>query len=232
MLARKLSMDEEQAREIAERIAAGHAFDLHVLEGEEFPEITTREAFAVLIQAVLLSPTSLRKELLRCREAWWNETHRTLVILDWFSEGWWHLVSTCARESILSSDDIRSTMEIHVQEADRLTLRLGRDDIGHWNNALNEVCNGFVVANFQAAIGIPEDRAAILMEKLYMAAPDNPETFSLDELLALRNALTTVLAELDSREYLTRMGFTIEEGKQMRNALDFLAGQLRFHQTA
>ncbi len=41
-----------------------------------------------------------------------------------------------------------------------------------------------------------------------------------------------VLAELDPLEFHTRMGFTVEESKQMRNALDSLAGQIRVVKTA
>jgi len=59
-----------------------------------------------------------------------------------------------------------------------------------------------------------------------------PEVFLLDEVLAVRNALTMVLAELDPLEFHTRMGFTVEESKQMRNALDSLAGQIRVVKTA
>jgi hypothetical protein len=123
-------------------------------------------------------------------------------------------------------------MEIRAQGGDRLTLRLNKEEIGHWNNALNEVCNGFTVENFPAAIGIPRSSAVALLEKINSAAPTGVEAFSLDELLALRNALTTVLAELDSREYSTRMGFSVEESQEMRNSLDSITSQFRLHKTA
>jgi hypothetical protein len=123
-------------------------------------------------------------------------------------------------------------MEIEAQKSDRLTLRLADDEIDHWNNALNEVCNGFAVANFQAAIGISEQSAKALLEKIRSIAPGQSELFLLDELLAVRNALTMVLVELDPREFHPRMGFTVEESKQMRNTLDSLAGQIRFVNTA
>jgi hypothetical protein len=123
-------------------------------------------------------------------------------------------------------------MEIDGQQSDRLTLRLGDDEIDHWNNALSEVCNGFAVANFQAAIGISEQSATALLEKVRSITPGQPEVFLLDEVLAVRNALTMVLAELDPREFHTRMGFTVEESKQLRNALDSLAGQIRVVKTA
>jgi hypothetical protein len=123
-------------------------------------------------------------------------------------------------------------MEIETQEPGRLILRLGEDDIGEWGNALNEVCHGFAAANFEAAIGIRQEIAALLLQKIGAAVPGRPEAFSLEEILAVRNALTTVLAELDVREYSMRMGFTVEESRQMRNALDRLAGQVRFVKTA
>lgn len=123
-------------------------------------------------------------------------------------------------------------MEIQAQNDERVILRLSASEIGQWNNALNEVCNGFVVENFQAAIGIPMKGAVALLERMNSASPESPEGFSLDELLALRNAMTTVLAELDAGEYSTRMGSSVDEGREMRNALDSLSSRFRLHKTA
>lgn len=119
-------------------------------------------------------------------------------------------------------------MEIGSQQPDRLT----RGDIRQWNNALNEVCNGFQVANFQAAIGISEQAAEDFLKKVHSLSPDEPAVFPLEELLAIRNALTAVLAELDPAEFHARTGVTVEESRQMRNFLDELTGQMRFVKTA
>lgn len=123
-------------------------------------------------------------------------------------------------------------MTIEAQQPESITLRLAEAEIGHWNNALNEVCNGFSVANFQAAIGIPRDRAATLLERIHALLPGRPEAFRSDEVLAVRNALTAVLTELEPAEFHARMGFSVEESRQMRNALDALAGQMRLVKTA
>ncbi|MGB9028842.1 MAG: hypothetical protein WCC27_01880 [Acidobacteriaceae bacterium] len=80
-------MDEEQARTIATRISEGHAYDTHVIKGDDFPEIKSREEFAELILEVMIDPASLKTSGLRDgREAFWNERHRMLVILDLLGE--------------------------------------------------------------------------------------------------------------------------------------------------
>lgn len=123
-------------------------------------------------------------------------------------------------------------MIIEPQQSEGVTLRLTGDEIDHWNNALNEICHGFPLANFQAAIGIPQDRAVILLERIHALVPGQSATFVADEVLAVRNALTAVLAELDAQEFHARMGFTVEESKQMRNRLDAVVGRLRLVKTA
>lgn len=123
-------------------------------------------------------------------------------------------------------------MNIEAQQPGSVTLRLAEAEIDHWTNALNEVCNGFSVANFQAAIGIPRDRAATLLERIHALLPERPEVFRSDEVLAVRNALTAALTELDAGEFHARMGFSVEESRQMRNSLDALAGQMRLVKTA
>jgi hypothetical protein len=35
-------MDEEQARAVARRISEGHAYEKHVVKGDDFPEIKSR----------------------------------------------------------------------------------------------------------------------------------------------------------------------------------------------
>jgi hypothetical protein len=123
-------------------------------------------------------------------------------------------------------------MEIEGQAREVVTLRLGENEIVQWNNALNEVCNGFVVENFQAAIGLPRETARHLLDRIQQLIPGVGQDFSLDELLALRNSLTAVLAELHPHEFRARMGVSVEETQEMRNALDLLTGQFRLHMTA
>ncbi|MGA8111943.1 MAG: hypothetical protein WB974_21045, partial [Acidobacteriaceae bacterium] len=76
-------MEEKQAREVARRIAQGHAFDKHVAEGDDFPEVKSRKGFEDLIGTVITDPASHEKMLEDGRQAFWNEP---LVILDWWSE--------------------------------------------------------------------------------------------------------------------------------------------------
>jgi len=116
-------------------------------------------------------------------------------------------------------------MEIEAQHPGSLLLRLRAEELAHWGNALNEVCHGFAVENFEAAIGLRRAAAEDLLRRVAAAAPDRPEEWSLDELSGVRNALTAVLAELDPREFQPRMGHSVEESREMRNRLDFLASQ-------
>lgn len=67
---------------------------------------------------------------------------------------------------------------------------------------------------------------------MHTLIPGQPEVFVSEELLAVRNALTAVLAELDPHEFHARMGFTVEDSREMRNRLDALSGQMRFVKTA
>lgn len=123
-------------------------------------------------------------------------------------------------------------MEIETSRPDKLTLRLSGSDIRHWNNALNEVCNGFAVANLEAALGISQQHVDDLLRRVHHAEPQQPLELVPEELLALRNALTMTLAELDAREFQTRMGVSVEDAREMRNALDAIAGQMRLFRTA
>jgi hypothetical protein len=80
-------MDHHLAREFAEQISSGYAFQVHVLEADDFPEIKSREEFADLIFQVLTDPASARRDLLEGREAYWSDVHETVVILDRMSDG-------------------------------------------------------------------------------------------------------------------------------------------------
>ncbi len=49
-------MDEADARVAATRIAQGHAWDIHVVQEDEFPEVKSPENFAGIIYSVLTDP--------------------------------------------------------------------------------------------------------------------------------------------------------------------------------
>jgi len=112
-----------------------------------------------------------------------------------------------------------------------VALALSREEAAHANNALNEVCNGFAIANFEATIGLTRAQAAGLLRRVHESFGDSARHEAIDitlpELDGLRHALTAVLAELDAWEYATRMGFEVAESEALRNRLDTLAGEAR-----
>jgi hypothetical protein len=68
-----------KATEIAELIAAGHAYKKHVLEQDEFPWIEGREEFRDFIAGIMRKPTAWRP-LENGRSAYWDGKTGTIVI--------------------------------------------------------------------------------------------------------------------------------------------------------
>jgi len=66
---------------VAGRIAAGHAYDKHVVAEGQFPGIASRAAFAALIQGIIEHPTASR-QLTNERTAWWDTASGTVVIAN------------------------------------------------------------------------------------------------------------------------------------------------------
>jgi filamentous hemagglutinin len=60
-------------------IGNGHAFDKHVLERGEFPEITTKEQFQKHINNIISNPSE-QKILSNGRSAYWDNNSGTVVI--------------------------------------------------------------------------------------------------------------------------------------------------------
>jgi hypothetical protein len=56
------------------------------VQGDDFPEIKSREELAEVIFGVLTDPASLKRALRGGREAFWSDRRRVLVILDLLSE--------------------------------------------------------------------------------------------------------------------------------------------------
>ena len=48
----------------------------------------------------------------------------------------------------------------------KVILELTRDEVALFNNALNEVCNGFELPKFEEKIGVSENNARILLRIL------------------------------------------------------------------
>ncbi len=72
------NMGPEEAAQISQQISKGHAFNKHVVQKGEFPDITTPEQFATKIQDVVVSGEM--KALTNGRTAFWQ--NGTLVIRD------------------------------------------------------------------------------------------------------------------------------------------------------
>lgn len=66
---------------LAEQISKGHAYDKHVVEQDEFPEVVDRKQFQNLIQKILSNPTEW-KALEGGRSAYWDKETGTVVIRD------------------------------------------------------------------------------------------------------------------------------------------------------
>lgn len=63
----------------AEEIAGGHAFDKHIIQRGEFPEITTRQQFSDHIESIINNPSAVRS-LSNGRVAYWDDASGTVVI--------------------------------------------------------------------------------------------------------------------------------------------------------
>jgi len=74
----RVAADKAYAEQIGDEISAGHAFDKHVIERGEFPDITTREQFASLIKDAVINGES--RTLSAGRTAFWSDG--TVVIRD------------------------------------------------------------------------------------------------------------------------------------------------------
>ncbi len=64
----------------ADRIGGGHAWQKHVIDQREFPEIKTQDQFKAMIDRIMNAATSLHRNLLNGREAWYDRATNTLVI--------------------------------------------------------------------------------------------------------------------------------------------------------
>jgi hypothetical protein len=74
--------DSSAAAVAAALIANGHAFDKHVLDGNEFDSsITTPQQFSSLIQGIIVNPSAV-KQLSNGRSAYWDDASGVVVIQD------------------------------------------------------------------------------------------------------------------------------------------------------
>jgi len=112
-------------------------------------------------------------------------------------------------------------------------LLLNRDEMGMINNALNEVCNGIYLREFDSRMGAPVDAVRAVLRPVHdllltirkngLPKSEIVITFALNELAVMRNALAVILQEIDEVEFETRLGATQKEidalGTQIDNLL-------------
>jgi len=80
-LAKRGFKDAAEIARVAEQIAGGHAYQKHVVERDEYPEIGSQEQFQNLIQRILSNPTEW-KRLEGGKSAYWDKKTGTVVIRD------------------------------------------------------------------------------------------------------------------------------------------------------
>jgi len=110
-------------------------------------------------------------------------------------------------------------MELKQLNADHAGLVLSRHELGTIGNAINEVCNGFRVADFEFKMGgdvpkveqVLDDIIPVYRKMKRSGSPYVSVRFSRFELRAIIGALKTVCEEIDLIEFRTRMGATRDE---------------------
>ena len=100
----KLKEPTAAQRKIAKAIAAGHAYEKHVIEEKQFPEVKSQSDFAELIAKVLANPTHHRK-LEKEREAFYDSKSNTIVIYN-PRQGQRHLLSSSRGPEILRKPEM------------------------------------------------------------------------------------------------------------------------------
>jgi len=89
-----------------------------------------------------------------------------------------------------------------------------------FRSVLNEVLNGFVVDDFDAAIGMTRADLQQLLTQLNRLPDDVGIKLDLNRTRAFHNALRRTLRELGVEEFHTRTGFDFQEGKRVLKELD------------
>jgi hypothetical protein len=77
----KLKAPTEAQKKIASAIAAGHAYEKHVVTEKQFPKVKSQEDFRDLIAQLIANPTH-HKKLENGREAFYDKQSSTIVIYN------------------------------------------------------------------------------------------------------------------------------------------------------
>jgi len=108
-------------------------------------------------------------------------------------------------------------MRVEQNENRFLVVSFSPEERLCFSGALNEVCNGFQVADFERQIGISREGAKQLHTELKkQSSSDSPRIeLTVPQLAALRNALTETLRELGIEEFETRVGIPFEDARKL-----------------
>jgi hypothetical protein len=161
-----------------QEIAGGHAFEKHVLQQGEFNGlgIGSREQFANHIENIVNNPTALR-QLSGGRSAYWDNASGTVGDQK-SARGWWRdCISAYEWPRLLWWIEVIQ-MEIIDTNVERSNIKIGRDELLIVNAALNEVCNGIEVFEFETRIGANRERVSALLKEisLLLDKMDSPRT--------------------------------------------------------
>ena len=113
------------------------------------------------------------------------------------------------------SRDKKVTMELKKFDAQSVSLVLSLDELVTMAQALNEVCNGIYVSDFETKMGSDEIETLQLLEDFLIpiyrqmkrsGVSDSVVRFSRRQLRAVIGAFEEVCKEIDAIEFATRMG--------------------------
>jgi RHS repeat-associated protein len=79
--------EKQAASALARDVAAGHAFEKHVVQRGEFPMVTDRDTFATGVERVITSPETIVRDLQGNRTGFYHSPSNTLVITKPGAEG-------------------------------------------------------------------------------------------------------------------------------------------------
>jgi len=125
------------------------------------------------------------------------------------------------------SGNKEAIMELKEFDASNVRLVVSLDDLGTMSNALNEVCNGFEVADFHTKMGGNEQEVERILDDIIpiyrqMERTESPRAlvrFSRFELGAIIGALKEVCRGLDPDEFSIRMGATRAEVDEILDSI-------------
>jgi len=114
-------------------------------------------------------------------------------------------------------------MELKELDAHEVSLIVSHHELGTMGNALNEVCNGIAVEDFETKMGAELSRVHDLLEDIIQIYHQMKQTealyavvsWSRHELRAIIGALEEVCEEIDAIEFATRMSAQRSEVDQI-----------------